>query len=112
MSSSRFYSFLAFAVLLEGTADLLFRKWGLQRQRGGGTWVFFVLTFALYATGSLCWGLSLQYQAVSRAIIAFAVLNVLMVAVAGVWLYGEHLSTVNRIGLLLGTCSLVLIQWE
>jgi multidrug transporter EmrE-like cation transporter len=70
------------------------------------------MTLALYMVGSICWGLSLQFQGVSRGIIAFAVLNVLMVAVAGIWLFGEHLSTINRIGVLLGVFSLVLVEWQ
>ena len=109
---TRFYLFLAVAVLFEGTADLLFRKWGIARQAGTGSWMFFAFSLAVYVIGSVSWGLSLQYQAVSRGIIAFAVLNVLMVAAAGVWLFGEHLSTVNRIGIVLGTLSLVLVEWH
>ena len=107
-----FYAYLAGAVLLEGTADLLFRRWGIAREMGGGTWIVFLLSLCIYTAGAVCWGLSLQFRAVSRGIVAFAVLNVLMVAVAGVWLYGEHLSTTNRIGILLGVCSLVLVEWR
>jgi uncharacterized membrane protein len=109
---TRFYSLLAIAVLFEGTADLLFRKWGIDRQAGRGSWMFFAISLGIYVIGSVSWGLSLQFQEVSRGIVAFAVLNVLMVAAAGVWLFGEHLSTVNRIGILLGTLSLVLVEWH
>jgi len=109
--SIRFHALLLLAVLLEGTADCLFRKWGLARQNGEGTWMFFLVTLGIYMAGAICWGLSLQFQAVSRAIIGFAVLNVVMVVFAGVWLYGEHLSTANRIGIVLGLCSLVLVEW-
>jgi multidrug transporter EmrE-like cation transporter len=105
-----FYAFLVLAVVLEGSADLLLRKWGLDRAAGGGRWVFFALSLAVYMGGAVCWGLSLQYREVSRGIVAFAVLNVLAVAVAGVFLYGEELSPVNRVGIALGLCSLVLVE--
>jgi multidrug transporter EmrE-like cation transporter len=105
-----FYAFLLLAVLLEGTADLLLRKWGLERGAGGGRWAFFALSLTVYMGGAVCWGLSLQYREVSRAIVGFAVLNVLAVAAAGVLLYGEELSLVNRLGILLGFCSLVLVE--
>src|SRR3954447_9153173 len=108
----RFYGFLGLAVLLEATADLLFRKWGIERQAGAGSWSFFALSLCIYMAGAVCWGLSLQFEAVLRGIIAFAVLNVVMVAVAGVWLYEEHLSTINRIGILLGAGSLILVEWR
>jgi multidrug transporter EmrE-like cation transporter len=105
-----FYAFLLLAVVLEGAADLLLRKWGLERATGGGRWAFFALSLAVYMGGAVCWGLSLQYREVSRGIVAFAVLNVLAVAVAGVILYGEQLSLVNRAGIALGLCSLVLVE--
>src|SRR5690349_18364577 len=97
----RFYGFLVLGVLLEGTADLLFRKWGIERSAGAGNWNFFLMSLAIYAAGAVCWGLSLQFREVSRGIVTFMVLNVVMVAAAGVWLYGERISTVNRIGILL-----------
>jgi drug/metabolite transporter (DMT)-like permease len=112
MGSVRFHALLLLAVVLEGTADLLFRKWGIARQNGAAPWLFFILSLGIYTAGATCWGLSLQYQAVSRAIVGFLVLNVLMVVFAGVWLYGEHLSTTNRVGIVLGVCSLILVEWE
>jgi multidrug transporter EmrE-like cation transporter len=106
-----FYILIVLGVLLEGSADLLFRKWGLERQQGLGSWVFFTAALLIYMSGALCWGLSLQFRAVSRAIVAFAVLNVVMVAVAGVLLFNEHLSWVNRLGIALAVLSLILVEW-
>lgn len=105
-----FYAFLVLAVVLEGAADLMLRQWGLERAAGGGRWGLFAVSLAIYMGGAVCWGLSLQYREVSRGIVAFAVLNVLAVAVAGVLLFGEELSLVNRVGIVLGLCSLVLVE--
>ena len=61
--------------------------------------------------GSIVLGPFTSIPTVSRAIVAFAVLNVVMVAVAGVLLFGEHLSWVNRLGIVLAVLSLVLVEW-
>lgn len=106
-----FYVLLLLAVVLEGSSDLLFRQWGLERQKGAGQWGFFLFALAIYMMGATCWGLSLQFREVSRAIVAFAVLNTLMVAVAGVFFFGEKLTIINRIGILLGGISLIMVEW-
>lgn len=107
-----FWGLLICAVVLEGTADLLFRKWGIARHAGAGSWMFFLMSLGIYMSGAVLWGLSLQFQAVSRGIIAFMVLNVLIVAVAGALLFGERLSVINGVGIVLGACSLVLVEWQ
>lgn len=107
-----FYGLLLLAVLLEGTADILFRKWGLDRQKGTAHWLMFAFSMAVYMSGAACWGLSLQFKDVSRAIVGFAVLNVVIVAIAGLVVFGEQLSFINRLGIVLGTASLIMVEWR
>jgi drug/metabolite transporter (DMT)-like permease len=107
-----FYGFLLLAVLLEGTADLMFRKWGLDRQKGSAHWLMFAFSMAVYMSGAACWGLSLQFKDVSRAIVGFAVLNVVIVAFAGLVVFGEQLSFVNRLGIVMGMASLIMVEWR
>jgi multidrug transporter EmrE-like cation transporter len=103
--TAKFYAFLLFAVVLEGSADVLFRRWGLS---GGGSSFMFAL--AIYVIGGACWGLSLQFREVSRGIIVFAMLNVIVVTVAGVLLFDEKLTFANKLGILAGMGSIVLIE--
>lgn len=56
--------------------------------------------------GAICWGLSLQFLEVLRAIIAFFVLNTLMVVV----IFGEKLTIINRSGILVGGIALTMVE--
>jgi multidrug transporter EmrE-like cation transporter len=101
----KFYALLMFAVILESGADVLFRKCGLATNTP-----LFLAALAVYVVGGACWGLSLQYREVSRGIIVFAMLNVMVVTVAGVLLFDEQLSFTNKLGILCGLGSLILIE--
>lgn len=103
--TTKFYGLLLFAVVLEGTADVLFRRWGLS---GGASSFMFAL--AVYVVGGTCWGLSLQFREVSRGIIVFAMLNVIVVTVAGVLLFDEKLTFANKLGVLAGLGCIILIE--
>lgn len=101
----KFYALLLCAVVLESSADVVFRKCGLT-----GNTPLFLGALAVYVIGGACWGMSLQYREVSRGIIVFAMLNIIVVTVAGVLLFDEQLSFTNKLGILAGLASLVLIE--
>lgn len=101
----KFYVLLAVAVLLESSADMLFRKSGISSNMP-----LYLFGLAVYVIGGACWGLSLQYREVSRGIIVFAMLNIIVVTVAGVLLFDEQLTLTNKLGILAGLCSVALIE--
>lgn len=103
--AAKFYALLAFAVILESSADMLFRKSGLSANTP-----LFVFALAVYVIGGACWGLSLQYREVSKGIMVFAMLNIMVVTVAGVLLFDEQLTLTNKLGILAGLCSVALIE--
>jgi multidrug transporter EmrE-like cation transporter len=101
------YSLLLAAVLGEVTGDLLFRKWGIEKK-----WTVFVAAIVIYNIATLMWGFSLQYIQVSTGIIILGVLNVVLVVIGGLVFFGEKLSTVQIVGVVLGIASLTLLSGE
>jgi len=102
------YLFLALvsaAVALEVIADILFKKWSL-----GGKSLLLAFGLAIYFIGTGIWAYSLKYEHLSKAITVFTVLNLIFVVLAGVFLFNEQLSLLNKIGILLGVASVILIQ--
>ena len=93
------------AVALEVVADILFKKWSLA-----GKSLFLALGLALYFAGTIVWAYSLKYEYLSKAITVFTVLNLILVVLAGVLLFNEQLSLLNKIGILLGIASVILMQ--
>jgi multidrug transporter EmrE-like cation transporter len=103
--AAKFYTLLVCAVVLECSADVLFRKSGLS-----GNTPLYLGALVIYVIGGACWGMSLQYREVSRGILVFAMLNIIIVTVAGVLLFDEQLTSTNKLGILAGLGSLVLIE--
>jgi multidrug transporter EmrE-like cation transporter len=103
--AAKFYALLLCAVVLESSADMLFRKSGLADNTP-----LFLGALAIYVIGGACWGMSLQYREVSRGIIVFAMLNIIVVSVAGVLLFDEQLTTTNKLGILAALGSVALIE--
>lgn len=98
------YMLLGAAVLLEVTGDLLFRKWGIENR-----WPVFAASLVVYNLGAVAWGFSLRHIQVSTGIVLIGVLNVVLVALGGVVLFQERLSTGQIFGIVLGIGSLVLL---
>ena len=93
------------ASVLEVIADLFLKKWSMN----GRNWIF-VLGIVIYLVATFFWAFSLKYELMSRAITVFFVLNMILVVLAGVLIFGEKLSIVNKLGILLGIVSLVLVE--
>ena len=100
-----FFILIFLAVMLEVGADILFKKWSM-----GNKEVLFYLGLALYTGGTLLWALSLRYELLAKAITMFTVLNLLLVVLAGVFMFKETLSPVNKAGILLSVISIILLE--
>ncbi len=100
-----FWILILLGTALEIAGDIFFKKWALEHRP-------MLLAFGLfiYAIGSLFWALSLRYEVLSKAISIFTILNLVIVAFVGVIFFQEHISTVSKIGILLGLVSIALIE--
>jgi len=100
-----FFGLIALAVFLEVVGDILFKKWSID-----GRNILLIAGLAIYFAGTAFWAISLKYEYLSKAISIFTVLNLIAIVLAGVFIFEEKLSLINRIGIAAGILSIVLIE--
>ena len=100
-----FLTLIALAVAFEVVADVLFKKWAMEN-RGQ----LLAIGLALYFIGTVFWATSLRHDLLSRAVTVFTVANLIAVVLAGVLIFGEELTTLQRIGIGLGVLSVLLLE--
>jgi multidrug transporter EmrE-like cation transporter len=100
-----FFFLIILAVAFEVVADILFKYWSINAK---GVLLWSGVT--LYAIGTVIWAFSLKYEFLSKAIVVFTVLNLVIVALVGVFLFKENLSSINKIGIILGIIGVILVQ--
>lgn len=89
---------IIFGSVLEAMGDVLFRK---QLYWIGGP---------LYVAGSILWAVSLRYGTLSKGIVLFMLLNVVIAVLAGVCLLGERLTVMQCLGIALGLVAVALLN--
>lgn len=107
MPSSKiiFFTLTTIAVLLEVVGDIYFKKWSLENKN-----LLLYLGLFIYFIGTIFWAVSLKYEYLSKAISIFTVLNLIIVVLVGVLYFQENLSLINKIGIVLGIVSVILIE--
>ena len=100
-----FLIFILIAVILEVFADILFKKWTIQSKN-----FLLFLGLGLYFIGTIFWAISLKYEYISKSISLFTIINLIVIILIGVIYFKEDLSTINKIGMVLGVVSVVLIE--
>lgn len=100
-----FFALTIVAVLLEVAGDIYFKKWSLENKNA-----LLYLGLLIYFIGTIFWAVSLKYEHLSKAISVFTVLNLIMVVLVGVLYFQENLSLPNKIGIVLGIISVLLIE--
>ncbi len=100
-----FFFLIVCAVALEVVADVLFKKWSIENKN-----IILFAGLALYSAGTIFWAFSLKFEFLSKAVSVFTVLNLVVVALAGIIIFGENLSLANKIGICLGIASIILIE--
>ena len=93
------------ASVLEVIADIFLKKWSINSRN-----ILFISGLVIYFVATIFWAISLKYELMSKAITIFFVLNMILVVLAGVLMFGEKLSLINKLGILLGIVSLVLVE--
>jgi multidrug transporter EmrE-like cation transporter len=91
--------------LMEACADILFKKWSLDNRS-----ILLGVGLALYFIATVIFAFSLKYEFLSKAISIYAILNTLLIVLAGILLFNETLTITNKIGILLGIISVILIE--
>lgn len=100
-----FFLLVTLAVIFEIAADILFKYWSINARDvllWGGV--------ALYSVGTVVWAYSLKFEGLSKAITIFTVLNLIVITFVGVLLFKEEISLINKIGILFGVISVILLQ--
>jgi multidrug transporter EmrE-like cation transporter len=92
-----FWTFTLLGVVFEISGDVFLKKWTVENK-----FLMLWLGFAIYAIGALFWAFSLKYEMLSKAISVFTILNLIIVVLIGVLFFKENISTVSKIGVLLG----------
>lgn len=100
-----FLFLITLAVALEVAADVLFKKWSL-----GSKSYWLIIGLIIYIVGTTFWAYSLKYGHLSKAISIFAVLNLVILVLVGVFIFKEDLSLINKIGIIVGIISVILIE--
>ena len=100
-----FLGLIALAVALEVIGDVLFKKWAIDSKN-----VMIISGLLIYFIGTIFWAISLKYEYLSKAISIFTVLNLVVIALVGMLYFKEDLSLINKIGIVLGISSVILIE--
>ena len=100
-----FFGLILFAIVLEAAADILFKYWSIENKNS-----LFILGMLAYAVGTVFWAVSLKYEFLSKAVSVFTILNLAAIVLLGVLVFKENLSLINKIGIVLGVVSIILIE--
>lgn len=69
-----------------------------------------VLGILAYTAATLFWAFSLKYQSLSKAMVIFAVLTLIVGILVGVFFYKEELSALNIVGIVIGLTSIIFLE--
>jgi len=100
-----FFALIFLSVLLEVAGDVLFKKWSIESKN-----MLLIAGLSIYFIGSIFWAFSLKYEYLSKSITVFTVFNLIAVALAGVVLFKEDLSLINKLGIIAGVISVILVE--
>jgi len=100
-----FFVIMFLGVSFEVAGDYFFKKWSINDQ-----YVVLGIGLLMYFIGTVFWALSLKFETLSRAITVFVILSLLMATAVGVLVFHEELSLANKLGILLGMASLLLLE--
>lgn len=99
-----FLILLGIAVTLEVAGDVFFKKWVISSRAA-----LLAVGLLLYFMGTTFWAFSLKHEHLSVAISFFTVVNLLAVSALGIYLFNEQLSMTNKLGIILGIISVILL---
>ena len=100
-----FFILVVVAAGLEAFGDVILKKWALD-----GKNIVFAFGLLVYFASTVIWAYSLKYEFLSKAISVVTILNLIIVVLVGVLYFNEQLTLLNKLGILLGIVSVILIE--
>lgn len=100
-----FLILIIIATIFEVIGDIFFKKWALENNR-----YLLLIGLVIYFIGTIIWAISLKFEFLSKAISIFTILNLILVVLVGILIFKEDISLVNKISILLGIISVILIE--
>ncbi len=90
---------------IEVFADIFFKLWSDK-----GNNYLIILGIVLYLVGTGCWVLSLKYETFTKSGVIFLVLNIILLSLTGLFFFKDELSIINKMGILLGIASIIMVE--
>lgn len=90
---------------IEVFADIFFKIWN---DKGGNHLI--VAGIILYLIGTGCWITSLKYETFTKSGVIFLLLNIILLSLTGLLFFKDDLSTINKIGIILGIVSIIMVE--
>lgn len=100
-----FLVLVSIAAFFEAAGDIVLKKWSQESRNE-----IFMLWLLLYIIGIVIWGISLKYEFLSKAISVMTIINLIIVVLVWVLYFQDNLSIVNKVGIILGIISVILIE--
>lgn len=90
---------------IEVFADIFFKIWNDK----GGNHLIIAGAF-LYLIGTGCWVASLKYETFTKSGVIFLLFNITLLSLTGLFFFKDDLSIINKIGILLGIVSIIMVE--
>lgn len=100
-----FWLFIIAGTALESIGDVAFRYATINNNE-----LFRWMGFLVYILGSASWAISLKYHELTRGLVVFIAVNVLMVAIASRIIFLEKLNFTQITGVLLLILAIFLVE--
>jgi len=100
-----FWIFIVLGTFLESVGDVAFRYATVVNKE-----IYRHLGYIIYILGSGCWAISLKYHELTKGLVVFIAVNVLMVAVASRYIFAEHLNLNQMIGIILVLAGIFFVE--
>lgn len=100
-----FLVLIVVVAFLEVAGDILFKEWVIHNNK-----LQLFLGVIIFTIATIIWAFSLKYGTLSKSMVIFAVITLIVGVLVGVLFYKESLTTTNIIGIVLGLASIVLLE--
>ena len=97
---------IIFATGLEIVGDYFLKKWSLTDSRKD-----FLLGMTIYTVGTLGWAFVLKVETLSRAILLFSTINIVIVILVGHFAFGESLGFRGICGMVFAIVAIALLEY-
>lgn len=92
--------------VIEVFADIAFKWWNDRNEIH-----LIIVGVILYLTGTAFWVASLRYESFTKSGTVFLLLNIILLTMAGLLLFKDNISDINRLGIILGIISIIMIEY-